>query len=85
MLLILKTNDLMRGIEYTLKTNARMGAFRVMSQCCVKSVYNEKLVKENSKVGKFKVAVAQFWALFKIRLYYTVLSLKQLSLQILNS
>ncbi|RZB39466.1 putative aarF domain-containing protein kinase 1 [Asbolus verrucosus] len=84
MLLILKTNDLMRGIEHTLKTSARMGAFCVMSQCCVKSVYNQKIFDENSKIGKFKMTLAQYWALFKIRLYYAVLSLKHLSLQIVG-
>ncbi|XP_064212499.1 aarF domain-containing kinase 1 isoform X2 [Tribolium castaneum] len=86
MLLIFKTNDLMRGIEHTLKTSARMGAFCVMSQCCVKSVYSERLCKENSKIGKFKIAFAQFWALFKIKLYYSMLSLRQLcKLQILST
>lgn len=85
MLLIFKTNDLMRGIEHTLKTSARMGAFCVMSQCCVKSVYNERLCKEHTKVGKVKLAVAQYWALFKIKFYYSMLSLRQIfSLQMLG-
>ncbi|XP_044260030.1 aarF domain-containing kinase 1 [Tribolium madens] len=78
MLLIFKTNDLMRGIEHTLKTSARMGAFCVMSQCCVRSVYSEKLCKENSKIGKFRITLAQFWALFKIKLYYSFLSIRQI-------
>lgn len=85
MLLILKTNDLIRGIEYTLKTDARMEAFRVMSQCCVKSVYGQKICKENSRFGRFQIIVAKYWALFKIKIYYTVLSFReQLSLPILG-
>ncbi|XP_050313601.1 aarF domain-containing kinase 1 [Anthonomus grandis grandis] len=77
MLLILKTNDLMRGIEYTLRTSARMGAFRVMSQCCVQSIYSDRLKKCQSKVQKFKLSLAELWILLKIRLYYAFLNLKQ--------
>lgn len=75
MLLILKTNDLIRGIEHTLKTNRRMGAFRVMSSCCIRSVYNEKL--ENAKNGfdKFILTVAQYWQLLKINVFYSFLTL----------
>ncbi|CAG9768815.1 unnamed protein product [Ceutorhynchus assimilis] len=75
MLLILKTNDLMRGIEHTLRTSARMGAFKVMSQCCVHSIYRERYRKCQSKVGKLKITLAEIWALLKIRLYYTFLNL----------
>lgn len=77
MLLILKTNDLMRGIEHTLKTGARMGAFRVMSVCCVKSVYQQRIKKCLNRIDRFKLSLAEFWALFKISLYYTYLNLKQ--------
>lgn len=84
MLLILKTNDLMRGIEHTLKTGVRMGAFRVMSQCCVKSVYEQKIKKTISKIDKLKLSFAEFWALLKINVYYTYLNLKQISVNILR-
>ncbi|KOB76456.1 putative aarF domain-containing protein kinase 1, partial [Operophtera brumata] len=36
-LLVLKTNDLIRSIEYTLGTQDRMCGFLVMSKCCVQS------------------------------------------------
>lgn len=75
MLLILKTNDLIRGIEHTLRTNKRMGAFRVMSSCCVRSVYGEKLHHARSKLDKFSILLAQYWQLFKINVYYTMLNL----------
>ncbi|XP_030751618.1 uncharacterized aarF domain-containing protein kinase 1-like [Sitophilus oryzae] len=79
MLLILKTNDLMRGIEHTLRTSARMGAFRVMSQCCVCSIYDEKYKNCNTRFDKLKITLAEFWALFKIRIYYTFLNLRLLT------
>ncbi|VEN37521.1 unnamed protein product [Callosobruchus maculatus] len=76
MLLILKTNDLMRGIEHTLKTGARMGAFREMSQCCIKSVYNLQYCRTENRLEKLKIYFAEFWALLKINLYYTLLNIK---------
>lgn len=80
LLLIFKTNDLMRGIDHTLKTNSRMGSFRVMSQCCVESVYSNKIDSSNSKVDRFKYNVVKYWTLFKVRVYYTFASFKQMSL-----
>lgn len=75
MLLILKTNDLIRGIEHTLKTNKRMGAFRVMSSCCIRSIYSEKLENAKSGFDKFVLTVAQYWQLLKINIFYGFLSL----------
>lgn len=42
LLLIFKTNDLIRGIETALGTRGRRDAFVKMSECCVKSIYEEK-------------------------------------------
>lgn len=84
MLLILKTNDLMRGIEHTLKTGVRMGSFRVMSECCIKSVYEERIRKCMSKIDRVKLSFAEFWALLKIKLYYAYLNMKQLSFNIVR-
>lgn len=79
MLLILKTNDLMRGIESSLKTSARMGSFRVMSKCCVNCVYDKKCKESQFKLEKLKFGLLQYWTLFKIHIYYTYLSLRQIS------
>lgn len=84
MLLVLKTNDLMRGIEHTLLTNARMGSYKVMSECCVKSVYSERICNSRSKVTKFKLKAIQYWTLLKIKLYFSYLVLKDLTNQIMH-
>ncbi|CAH0552803.1 unnamed protein product [Brassicogethes aeneus] len=76
MLLILKTNDLLRSIEFTLKTNKRHGAFCVMSQCCVKSVYNQKYCSSNKRMEKFTLTLTKYWTLFKINVYYTFLKIR---------
>lgn len=38
MLLIFKTNDLLRGIETTLGTRASASSFLNMSRCCVRAL-----------------------------------------------
>lgn len=77
MLLVLKTNDLIRGIETTLKTNDRMTAFWVMSKCCIKSVRNDKMEKTNSHWRKFATSLRASWSLFKINLFYVCMGFSQ--------
>ncbi|KAG5895660.1 hypothetical protein JTB14_008669 [Gonioctena quinquepunctata] len=62
MLLVLKTNDLIRGIEHTLRTGARMGAFRVMSQYCIKSVYSQRYNRSENKLESIKISLTAFLA-----------------------
>lgn len=38
MLLLLKTNDLLRGIETTLQTRASSSSFLNMSRCCIRAL-----------------------------------------------
>lgn len=75
MLLILKTNDLMRGIEHSLRTQSRMSAMIEMSRCCVRSVYGEKLRQCTNAWDKCRVSLAERWALLKLSLYYVYLGL----------
>ncbi|XP_076233953.1 aarF domain containing kinase 1 [Calliopsis andreniformis] len=73
MLLILKTNDLMRCIEYSLKTESRMSGIMEMSKCCIHSVYGEQLKSCTNKWMEWKVLLSKQWALFKLSLYYMYL------------
>ncbi|XP_018310807.1 LOW QUALITY PROTEIN: uncharacterized aarF domain-containing protein kinase 1 [Mycetomoellerius zeteki] len=75
MLLILKTNDLMRCIEYSLHTQSRMTAMMEMSKCCVRSVYGEKLRQCSSAWDKCWVSLAERWMLLKLSFYYMYLGL----------
>ncbi|CAH0384431.1 unnamed protein product [Bemisia tabaci] len=79
MLLVLKTNDLLRGIEFTLQTHSRKASFLVMSQCCVKSIYEDKLREVNDRWARLRILIAERWALFTLSVYYTYLSLKTFS------
>nr|CAD7458716.1 unnamed protein product [Timema tahoe] len=75
MLLILKTNDLMRGVEATLKAQSRKTSFLVMSRCCIQSVYSEQLSQCTTRLSRWRTNLSMNWALFKLSLYYTYLSL----------
>ncbi|XP_039279035.1 aarF domain-containing kinase 1 [Nilaparvata lugens] len=75
LLLILKTNDLLRGIEHTLKTQARNVSFLVMSRCCIHSVYGERLNATNGRLSRFCLRFEESWILLKLTLYYTYLSI----------
>lgn len=81
MLLVLKTNDLIRSIEYNLSTHTRMSAFLTMSTCCIKSVYGEKLKKCNSQWSRYMISFQEQWSLFKVVLYYTYLGIINFSLK----
>lgn len=83
MLLILKTNDLIRCIEYTLNTQSRMNAFMEMSKCCVKSVYGEKFKYCHTNWSRWKLSIGEQWTLFKLSLYHVYLGV--LNFNILKS
>ncbi|XP_046669485.1 aarF domain-containing kinase 1 isoform X1 [Homalodisca vitripennis] len=78
MLLILKTNDLLRGIEHTLQTQSRMSSFLVMSQCCVRSVYGEQLKQCSSSLARWQTTFLQHWTLLKLSIYYFYLHVNSL-------
>ncbi|XP_067013050.1 aarF domain-containing kinase 1 isoform X2 [Anabrus simplex] len=75
-LLILKTNDLMRGIEHTLKTESRMASFLVMSKCCIQSVYGERQKQCTTRFSRWQTSLSEKWALFKLQVYYTYLTVR---------
>lgn len=69
MLLILKTNDVLRGIECALKTRANASSFINMSKCCVRAVAMDKLCKCDYWFQSLSVKLLCQWQLFKISLY----------------
>jgi len=80
MLLILKTNDLMRGVEFTLKAQNRKTSFLVMSRCVIQSVYGERLKQCKTRLSRWSTVMSECWALFKLSMYYTYLSVINLPL-----
>lgn len=68
MLLILKTNDLIRGIERTLSTQDRKTSFYVMSKCCIESV-----AVHDAK--NLSIQWQSYWTMAKLNIYNAFLSI----------
>lgn len=80
MLLVMKTNDLIRSIETTLKTQNRMTAFWVMSKCCVKSIYQEEYRLATNRWTRFTIKLRENWTLFKLNVYYFYQGVRRMDL-----
>lgn len=79
MLLILKTNDLIRGIEATLGTLNRKTAFWVMSKCCVKTMHEESRKNTKSQIVKARFTIHERWVILKLNLYYLYMGILNFS------
>ncbi|XP_031629897.1 aarF domain-containing kinase-like [Contarinia nasturtii] len=75
MLLILKTNDLIRGIETTLQTQYRMTSFWVMSKCCIESVARQEIHNSKTDWQRFAKSLHKNWSIFKLNIYYLYLGI----------
>ncbi|XP_067848132.1 aarF domain-containing protein kinase 1 isoform X1 [Heptranchias perlo] len=76
MLLLLKTNDLLRGIETSLQTRASASSFINMSRCCVRAVSRYEKDKSKSWYRKLKISLAEALVLWQINLYEILLWIK---------
>ncbi|XP_067894700.1 aarF domain-containing protein kinase 1 isoform X1 [Heterodontus francisci] len=80
MLLLLKTNDLLRGIETSLQTRASATSFINMSRCCVRALSRYERDKSKSWYGRLKISLAESLDLWQISLYEILLWIKASSL-----
>ncbi|XP_032997853.1 aarF domain-containing protein kinase 1 isoform X4 [Lacerta agilis] len=76
MLLLLKTNDLLRGIESALQTRASASSFLNMSRCCIRAVSMHQRSKSDSLYRKAQISISEVLSLWQINLYELFLRLK---------
>ncbi|XP_056152382.1 aarF domain-containing protein kinase 1 [Lampris incognitus] len=69
MLLLLKTNDLLRGIETTLQTRASSSSFINMSRCCTRAVARHKRSKARTTTQRARITLAESLSLWQINMY----------------
>ena len=69
MLLLFKTNDLLRGIETSLDTRSNANSFLTMSKTCVHAQYEKKRREVRSRVRRLALLIVEYWKIFKIKLY----------------
>ncbi|OWA51706.1 putative aarF domain-containing protein kinase 1 [Hypsibius exemplaris] len=75
-LLILKTNDLLRGLSYKLKVQNSPCTFSSASLACTRAIFQDKLNHTRSPWNFFQVALQFYWTMIKIRLYELYLTLR---------
>ncbi|KAB0342676.1 hypothetical protein FD754_019602 [Muntiacus muntjak] len=80
MLLIFKTNDLLRGIEAALGTRASASSFLNMSRCCIRALAAHKKQKTHSLFRRARISLREAFSLWKINLHELVLHVKGLRL-----
>nr|XP_038035434.1 aarF domain-containing protein kinase 1 isoform X4 [Anas platyrhynchos] len=76
MLLLLKTNDLLRGIESALHTRASASSFLNMSRCCIRAVSTYQRSKSRSLYRRVQISLTEGLSLWQINLYELFLWLK---------
>ncbi|XP_008061517.1 uncharacterized aarF domain-containing protein kinase 1 isoform X1 [Carlito syrichta] len=80
MLLIFKTNDLLRGIEAALGTRASASSFLNMSRCCVRALAEHQKKNTCSFLSRTRISLSEAFHLCQIDLYELVLRVKSLRL-----
>uniref|UniRef100_A0A3Q2XUC5 AarF domain-containing protein kinase 1 n=1 Tax=Hippocampus comes TaxID=109280 RepID=A0A3Q2XUC5_HIPCM len=76
MLLLLKTNDLLRGIETTLQTRASSSSFINMSRCCIRALARHKRSKIESRRRRLQITLTECFNLCRLSMYELFLWLK---------
>ncbi|KAI5634361.1 ABC1 family domain-containing protein [Phthorimaea operculella] len=67
-LLVLKTNDLIRSIEYALGLQEQMVGFLIMTKCCTESIY--RLDYKNASTPKKQLLTIKYvWSLLLLYIY----------------
>jgi len=69
MILILKTNDLLRSIEASLGTTNSMASFIQMSRSCMTTIQEKNLNNADTKLARFAIRVRTQWNLLCVSLY----------------
>ena len=69
LLLILKTNDLIRNVERSLGTRYPAAGFITMSKCCVRAIADDNTKHCNGVIGKARIKLKLYYQLFVLRLY----------------
>ncbi|XP_020955221.1 uncharacterized aarF domain-containing protein kinase 1 isoform X5 [Sus scrofa] len=80
MLLILKTNDLLRGIEAALGTRASASSFLNMSRCCIRALAAHKKKNTRSFFKRTQISFGEAFSLWQINLHELILRVKGLRL-----
>lgn len=77
MVLILKTNDLLRAIEHRLGAQNRSDAFIEMTRQCTRAVYQRQINHSKSLVSKLRFTFKLYSTLLTIYIYQLFLCVRE--------
>ncbi|XP_045865705.1 aarF domain-containing protein kinase 1 isoform X2 [Meles meles] len=80
MLLLFKTNDLLRGIEAALGTRASASSFLNMARCCIRALAAHKKKNSRSLFRRTQISFREAFSLWQINLHELILHVKGLRL-----
>jgi aarF domain-containing kinase len=69
MLLVFKTNDLLRSIDYALGTSGERRSLITMSRSCIRAVHSEELRHCHNWVQRLHVHIGRHWLETKLSFY----------------
>jgi len=75
MILIFKTNDLLRGIESQLGTRNSMSSLMEMTRACYRVQQEQRLLAATSTLARWRVNISAKWQQFRISVYQLFLYL----------
>ena len=74
MILILKTNDLLRGLDARLKTKTASASFVTMSKCCLRALYHDERSKCKSFYSKVRIDCRYIYDMSRMMLFQAMMS-----------
>ncbi|XP_022361093.1 uncharacterized aarF domain-containing protein kinase 1 isoform X3 [Enhydra lutris kenyoni] len=80
MLLLFKTNDLLRGIEAALGTRASASSFLNMARCCIRALAAHKKKNSRSLFRRTQISFREAFNLWQIDIHELILRVKGLRL-----
>uniref|UniRef100_UPI00358FFE0D aarF domain-containing protein kinase 1 n=1 Tax=Myxine glutinosa TaxID=7769 RepID=UPI00358FFE0D len=76
MLLLIKTNDLLRGVEATLRTRASASSFLVMARSCVQALGSNDLREADYWLQRLRISLQTVLSLSQIQIFEALLWLQ---------
>ncbi|XP_066931298.1 aarF domain-containing protein kinase 1-like [Clytia hemisphaerica] len=74
MILILKTNDLLRGLDARLKTKTASASFVTMSKCCLRALYQDERPKCKSFYSKVRIDCRYIYDMSRMMFFQAMMS-----------
>eukprot|EP01137_Pigoraptor_chileana_P030580 Opistho-2@17257 len=73
LLLLLKTNDLLRSVDHVLQTNTLAQSFAVIARLCIRAIHEDELSRHPTVMRRMRILLSGLWNSVLVTLYETAL------------